>query len=735
MAIVREEVTPFTDSAAAATSRAFALAGGATAGNLLISRIGIDKAAGSNPAPAPLHASDPTQGWVVLDTHASTSVSGAMAFRIATGTSADICTWSWTTSRESCGWIAEYSGFPNGVVLPVPVAFVHTNESNVSSVALSGISAIGDALAVASGAVDSGNGWAPTWSNSFTAFVTTGDDGAAFAADKIVTAGAVSTTMTRVGGSADQASGILANFGVAPASDIDGDLEQGQETDSAGSLTPDPGAVDIELEQGQEVDSAGEMTPEVETPSGTLEQASETDAPGEMSPEPGAVGQDLGQAGETDEAGELTPDTTVDVELQQAGETDTGGAFTPSPGAVDGELEQAGEADAAGGFSGTAAPPPPSVAIDYTGDRFLWALARPHEVVVRATLLDGGTETELPTVVDGSVSLNANAATRGSCELSIADDGTLGWIPTSSDSPLAPYGREVRIERGIRYYDGTTEFAPLGVFRIEDAGIDDSGSEIVVAISGLDRSARIIDAKFEEPYQIAAGTNYVDAILETIQAAWPDVPHDLPTTEYAAPAGGLPKEEGADRWQFCQEMAAACGMELYFDSLGVLVMRPVAQFVTGTAAWHLVEGEDGVLIRAGLQWSRQNSFNKSIVTGENIGDDGPPARGVAVDDNPLSPTYYHGPFGKVPDFYSSTEIISDAQAADVAAARLARQLGTTQSISFGAIVNPKLEPSQVVRVSRERAGIDQEDHVIDTLNLPLSSESEMTGATRATVVI
>lgn len=376
---------------------------------------------------------------------------------------------------------------------------------------------------------------------------------------------------------------------------------------------------------------------------------------------------------------------------------------------------------------------PTPLAHDYSGDRFLSAITGPHEVAVSAVLLDAGDETDLPTVVDGSVTLKANAATRGSCEVSIADDGTLGWIPTSSDSPLAPYGREIRLERGVRYPDGTTELHPLGVFRIEDASVDDTGDQLAVAISGLDRSARIIDAKFEEPYQITAGTNYRDAILATVQAAWPEVPYDLAYTDYTAP--NLPVEEGADRWEFCQQMAAIIGMELYFNELGVLTMQPIAQFVTGNAVWEIAEGERGVLVRAGVAWSRQGSFNKSIVTGENLGETDTPARGIAVDDNPLSPTYYYGPFGKVPDFFYSAQVKSNEQAADVAAARLARQLGTTKAISFGTVVNPRLKPSQVVRISRERAGIDQEDHVIDSLTIPLGAESEMSAATRATVVI
>jgi Domain of unknown function (DUF5047) len=388
-----------------------------------------------------------------------------------------------------------------------------------------------------------------------------------------------------------------------------------------------------------------------------------------------------------------------------------------------------------GGEGGEPEPPPaaaPDVHLDFSGDRFLATITGPHEVVVKATLLHNGDEIELPTVVDGSVTLDANAATRGRCDLSIADDGTLGWVPTDSTSPLAPYGQEIRIERGVRYVDGEEELYPLGVFRIEDSGVNDTGSEFAIAISGLDRSARVIDAKFEEPYQIAAGTNYATAILSTIQAVWPDVPHNLATTSRTTPV--LIAEEGSDRWDFCQRMAAAIGMELFFDGNGVLTMQPVAQFVTGEPVWEIAEGENGVLVYASRQWTRQGSFNRAIVTGENIGRTDTPARGIATDDNPNSPTYYLGPFGRVPDFFHSEFITTNEQAADVAAARLARQLGTTQQISFGSVVNPRLQPSQVVRIVRARADID-EDHVIDNLTIPLSAEGEMSGSTRATVVV
>ncbi len=63
---------------------------------------------------------------------------------------------------------------------------------------------------------------------------------------------------------------------------------------------------------------------------------------------------------------------------------------------------------------------------------------------------------------------------------------------------------------------------------------------------------------------------------------------------------------------------------------------------------------------------------------------------------------------------------------------LARELGTTQTVDFGTVTNPALEPNDVARVTRLRAGID-EDHIIDALTIGLDAAAAMTGRTRAIV--
>lgn len=361
-----------------------------------------------------------------------------------------------------------------------------------------------------------------------------------------------------------------------------------------------------------------------------------------------------------------------------------------------------------------------------------WDVSVGHKVVSRATLIDGATETVLTAAVEGTVTLDAGAAIRGRCDVTIVDDGSIGLVPTSATDSLAPYGNEIKLERGLRYPDGTEEYASLGIFRIDEATASEGGDGVRVRVTGLDRASRIVDARFEEAYGIWSGTAYTTAILTLLQSAYPDIDHDFAASSLTTPA--LFGEVGGDKWALAQSMATSMGMELYFDGDGVCVLRPIPTAISGQAVADLHDGEGGVLVSTDSRWTRQGAYNRVIATGENTEEGVAPVRGVATDDNPLSPTYYYGPFGRVPAFYVSEFLTTNGQAADAAAGELARQLGTSRQISFGSVVNPALEPSDVVSVRREALDLDEE-HVIDTLTIPLAPEGAMSGTTRTVQVI
>lgn len=528
------------------------------------------------------------------------------------------------------------------------------------------------------------------------------------------------------------------------------------ETDNGGTITPSVGGASRALEVATETDTAPAITPQALTQSIAIGVATETDtAPGlsvtsgigigvadqtdeapAITVRPGAVSITIGIATETDTAQALTLSLSQGVALGVATETDNGLEITARLGATTRALEVATEADEAPAIQldVTYASPFEILSPDFEGDRFLSTIGRSHRAAIRATLLRGVSSQALGAVLDGTVTLDARAATRGRADVTVVDNGTLDLIPTESGDWLVPYGTEIKLERGVYYNEVEIEYAPLGVYRIQDVDVDDKGDTIEIRVTGFDRSQRVIDARFEEPYQIASGVNHGTAILSTIQLIYPEVAYNFATVSTRT-TSTIIAEEGSDRWAFCQGIATSLGMELFFDNEGVLILRPVPMVeASSVPAWDIIDGERGVQVNIGRNWTREGSFNRVIATGENMGDGIAPVRGVATDTNPNSPTYYFGPFGRVPRFYQSEFLTTNAQALSAATGILARELGTTQRINFGTIVNPKLVPGNVVLVRRDRIGIREEMHVIDTLTIPLAVSSSMSGGTRATSV-
>lgn len=375
-----------------------------------------------------------------------------------------------------------------------------------------------------------------------------------------------------------------------------------------------------------------------------------------------------------------------------------------------------------------------------------WAATIPasHKISVAVVVIEpDGTETPLTpedgddgSLTEGTVTLEATAAVRGRCSLTVEG---VRMAPDSADALLAPYSNEVRIERGYETPDGYVERVVLGHFRIEDSTVDAGPGRCTISINGLDRAQRMIDAKFEDATSIPAGTPFEDAIRTLLEDGGldPDL-IDFPETGRVTPL--LVFSEEGDRWQDAQNMAQAIGMELYFNADGICVLvpynpgSPVAEI---REASRLSDGSydpddtGATLLTVSRAWTRQGAFNKVIAKGQNADTD-EIYRAEAKDDDPDSPTYYHGPFGQVPRFYESEYIISNEQAQDAAETILAKELGTTQQVNFGAIVNPALEPNDVVSVRRDAIGIS-DSLIIESLTIPLSG-GEMTGTTKSITV-
>lgn len=337
----------------------------------------------------------------------------------------------------------------------------------------------------------------------------------------------------------------------------------------------------------------------------------------------------------------------------------------------------------------------------------------PHQIAARVDLLLGRVViAEGIQVVGGDVTFDRGAAIRSRCALSLRDP----------DRTVTAYGHELRVWRGVTFPDGTPELLALGTFPVQSVRRVEPFGDVVATC--LDRSQLVIDAKFEDTYVVASGTNYADAIEDLIADGVDGLEFLFPTTTETTPL--LTFDAGDDRWEAARRMARSLGNELLFDGLGRCVMRAEPTF----AAEAVTTIGDGVnLVTVAEGQDRGPAFNKVIATSSNSAL-GASYRGVAVDDDPASPTYYDGNFGRKPKFYPSEFIASQAQADAAAAAVLAAELGVASAADFTAAPDPRLETSDVVFVNNERQGISAL-HIVESLRIGVGPEGAMSGTLRS----
>lgn len=360
---------------------------------------------------------------------------------------------------------------------------------------------------------------------------------------------------------------------------------------------------------------------------------------------------------------------------------------------------------------------------------FLRTVRGSHRMVAEARVVapgqtgvnPGGT---LLALDGGDVQIDGTADVRSTLDLTVVGAGM--W-PTGAGDLLAPYGNEIHVRRGIRYGNGTTEWVSLGYFRIESVG-QDRAPDGPIRVSASDRMAGLIEARLLAPVQYPLGTTLGTIVTQLVTEVYPAAVIEWDdATDEAELGRALTAEE--DRHGFLAELVEAAGKVWYWDHRGVLVVKSPPD--PGEPVWDVNHGRDGVLVELGRELSREGVYNAVVASGEGA-DTVAPARAVVVDDNPASPTYWSGPFGKVPRFYSSPFITTDEQAASAGAAMLTKSLGLPYSVDFTVVPNPALEPYDPVRVIYPGR---VETHVIDTLTVPLAADAAMPATTREQTLI
>jgi hypothetical protein len=328
--------------------------------------------------------------------------------------------------------------------------------------------------------------------------------------------------------------------------------------------------------------------------------------------------------------------------------------------------------------------------------RFLSTLTGSHAMVSRAYVVEPGQTGVNPDgieldIIGGDVQLAAAAPIRSNLQLTVKSQ----W-PSTADSPLVPYGNEIFVQRGLSYGGGSFELVSFGYFRINLVE-QDAPPDGPVRVMATDRMSKIIDAKLTEIATFSASQTLGFVVSELIADA------DLATVvewddETWTETLGRAVQVETDRHAFIDELLTSHGKVWYYDHRGILTIKSPPD--SRLPLWSSARGKHGVLVSAGRSLSREGVYNGVLATGEGL-DTEAPVRGLAVDDDPTSPTRWGGPFGKVPREYASPLLKTDEQAQLAAGTILRRSLGLPYNVEFQSVVNPALEPDDPIAVGLE----------------------------------
>lgn len=348
-------------------------------------------------------------------------------------------------------------------------------------------------------------------------------------------------------------------------------------------------------------------------------------------------------------------------------------------------------------------------------ERGLQTLTRSHRVAGRIRASVNGSSFIVPVDFD-----TATVTVDGSSPMRRTLDAVVRAAP--DDPVVDTLAAEWRAEYGLVLQDGTVEWVTVGTFVVTDAVEEGRG---VMRVTAKDRWLRVVEARFVVPTFTGGGIPY--AIGQLLQQADDRITF---RDESGSSHGHRRSVHERDRDKAVLDLARAIGCEVFFDPEGVAVLRPVPSF-DQPATWRVVGGDGGAIVRARRGQTRERTYNAFVAMGEQI-DGALPVRSMAMDNDPRSPTYYGGPFGKKPRFLVSGMITSTAQAQAAANAGLRRYLGVARSLSVDAVPHPGLEPGALIHV--EVAPGAYERHLLDGYALPLGPGG-VTYSTRAAALV
>jgi hypothetical protein len=351
--------------------------------------------------------------------------------------------------------------------------------------------------------------------------------------------------------------------------------------------------------------------------------------------------------------------------------------------------------------------------------RWEQAIRHTYTPAVRATLYPPRARPFEVPVVSWSVTADRTSNTRRTCQVVLPPG-----VPRGLDG-VTTAGAYLQLDVGIDYLDGSQELIPQGYFRLDAEQADRPGGAI--QLQGYGREKAVADDAFPTP-RTESNSSALDLIEQLITESVPGAIIVRRTTR-DTPVPATTWDQ--DRWGAVDgtdtSLARALGVEVWCDGRGRFVISDVPT-LADRPVWTVNAGAEGVLISASASTSTDGVYNVIAVSGDATDGTTPIGPIIVQDQDPTSPTWVGGPFGRRVRRYSSPLITTPGQAGDAGRSLLGNSIGLTRQLSFTALQNPALEPGDVVRTD-PGDGLP-ELHLIDRIQL--SSSAPMQCDTRST---
>jgi hypothetical protein len=323
-------------------------------------------------------------------------------------------------------------------------------------------------------------------------------------------------------------------------------------------------------------------------------------------------------------------------------------------------------------------------------------------------------ESDIP-VVGGSVAVDRAAGIRRTATLDLADKGLVPSL--ISGGILEPYGTEIAIRQGIVYPDGTEELIPLGRFVLDTTSWNEAEGP-VPSIQLVDR-AMIMNRAQIGPLLGFGGRMPETVINDLIAYFWGDIviTYGSGLDTLARVPGGVAYDDG-NHWDIVIDMAAVMGGEIYWDQVGDPVVNKFPVFDDTTTVNDTVYSieADINMIDAHKSISRQDVYNSVYVVGQATETSVP--RAAVYNNDPASPTYREGPFGKMGIRIENNLLVNNTACSAYAAEQLNKYKRLARTLTIETLPNPALDVGDIINIVYLDA--TSEPALVQTINYPLA---------------